>query len=1072
MTKAPPGRGAPARGPGDHGLVAFFARHPTAANLVMLVMIVAGLAAGLRLNTQFFPELRIDYVNVEIEWPGASAEDVDLNIIQAVDAQIRGIDRIKEIQSFAFEGVGRVVIEFEPGSDMAKALSDVETAVSRITTFPEDIETPVVSKIDRYDRASEIMISGPFPERSLKAIAKEMRDDLLDLGAAKVDLFGLREEEILVEVEPATLRRLDLTLADIAARIDETSRDVPSGLLRGAGVDRQVRSIGRLTTAEELREIEVRALSDGRKIFLSDVATVREGFDRDAVGVLRDDQPAVILTVQRAQSEDILDVARTVDLYLEEVVPSLPPGLRVEQFSVASQLVEDRIDVLVRNGLGGLVLVVAVLFIFLNARVAFWVALGIPVSVLAALAVMWASGQTINMISLFGLIMVIGIVVDDAIVVGEHAAHLNATGRGPLDSAISGAARMLAPVSSASLTTVAAFTPLFLISGIIGDIIMAIPLVVVAVLMASLLECFVVLPHHLAGALSAHSQGPGGGLYSRFRDGFDAAFSRLRDGPFRRLVAFAVNWRYATLAAAFGLFLVSAGLVAGGRVGFHFFPTPESDTLFANVEFVAGTPRSQTEAMTRRVEDALDSAVQRLGENPDELVTMVYRTIGGSISTQGVRQASDTGDHIGAVMVELIPSDRRTVRTEELIAAWRAEIQPMGGLRSVTVMSPAAGPPGRDIDVRLIGDDLSDLKRAADEVSRLLARYPGISDVDHDLPEGKPETLIEVTPRGRALGFTTRSVGQQVRHAFEGAIADRFTRGDEEVTVRVRYPEDSREAQSLESLYLQGPGGAEVPLLAVAELRDGLGLDRIPRQDGRRQVAVTAELDETVTSTAEVLEALVRDGLAAVARDHELRYRFAGRAEEEGDTFADMKLGAMLGLVAIYIILAWIFASFSRPIAVMAVIPLGFVGAVGGHLLLGYDLTVMSLISLIGLAGIVVNDSIVLVTNIDRRRQEQEARTAIIEGTCDRLRAVLLTSATTIGGLTPLMFETSLQAQFLKPMALTIVAGLAVATLLVLLVVPAFLAVQDDLGSLRRNMVGTGEPGEPAAPSETAGSRT
>lgn len=1032
------------------GGLRFFASHPTAANLVMLVMIIIGLAAATRLNTQFFPEFGVDYITVEIAWPGASAEDIDSSVVEAVDTEVRAIDRVKNVDSFAYRGLARMMIEFEAGSNMAKALSDVDAAVARITTFPPDIETPVVSKLDHYDNASEIILSGPYPEASLKAIAKQIRDDLLDRGLAKVELFGARDEEIWIELRPETLRRLDLTLEDIADRVAETSQDVPSGVLRGDVGDRQVRSLGRLKTAEDLSRMEIRALSDGQKIHLGEVAAVRGGFDRDAPSATRKGTPAIVLTVQRAQSQGILEVAAIVDGYFSEVVPGFPPELRIERFHVASQMVRERIDILIWNGLGGLLLVLAVLFLFLDVRIAFWVAVGIPVSVLAALGVMWASGQTINMLSLFGLIMAIGIVVDDAIVVGEHGAHRFQSGLSPLDAAVSGASRMLAPVSSASLTTIAAFTPLFLISGIIGDIIIGIPLVVVAVVVASLIECFFVLPGHLTGAFKAQARANKKGR-GRFREWFDGGFDRFRNGPFRRLVVLAVSWRYATLALALSMLVVSIGLVQGGRVGFHFFPAPESDVIYANVEFAAGTPRVRTERMTQELDRALNAAIRGLGGDPEELLVMSYGAVGMSFNTSGEREPGYSGDNIGAFLVELRPSDRRRIRTASLIDAWRDQVRPVGGLRNLTIMEPLAGPPGQELDIRLTGGDLEGLRAAADEVSRLLAGYPGVSDIDHDLPAGKPETIVELTPRGKALGFTTASVGRQIRGAFEGVIADRFNRGDEEVIVRVLYPERDAGARDLGQLHLRAPRGHEVPLTAVASLRDAVGVDRITRQDGQRQVAITAAIDEETTSSGDVIAALTRDGLLEIARDHGVHHRFAGKAEEEEETAADMLLGLILGLAAIYIVLAWVFASYSRPIAVMAVIPLGFIGVVLGHWIAGFDLTILSIIALVGLSGIVINDSIVLVTTIDsRRRRGEERREAIINGTCDRLRAVVLTSATTIGGLTPLMFETSLQAQFLIPMALTIVAGLAFATVLILLVVPALVAVLHDFGGLLR----------------------
>jgi multidrug efflux pump subunit AcrB len=1020
------------------GLIALFARHPTAMHLLMAVLLIGGGLSLTRLNTQFFPDFGIDVVTVSIAWPGASAEDVDSNIVQSVEPELRFLDGVKRVRASSAEGRAIISVEYYPGTDMQAALSDAEAAVAQVNNLPEDSEKPLVKRLVRYDTIQKLAISGPYPEASLKAIAKRIRNELLALGIDKVDLFGARDEEIWIEVAPATLQRLDLTLDDVAARIAATSRDVPSGNIGGAA-ERQIRSLGLRKDAQALRGVEVRALDNGQKILLRDIAQISESFDDDQPTARRRGQPAIELHIQRAVNNDALEVSRIVDGYLDELRASAPPNLEIEQYQVFSNLIRDRIRVLVTNGLGGFVLVIAILFLFLNGRVAFWIAAGIPISLMATLIVMVPSGQSINMVSLFGMIMALGIIVDDAIVVGEHTETRFRGGMAPATAAIVGARRMTPPVVSSSLTTIAAFLPLFLIGDVIGQIIHAIPFVVVSILIASLVECFLVLPGHLRGALS-RIRGDG----SRFRRAFDAGFARFRDGPFRRTVGCCLEWRYATLAGAVGALIVATGMVMGGRIGFNFFPTPESDWVYANVAFVAGTPRRQTEAMLDELERAALAAERELTQGAGGLVRVSIAKVGVRVGGQALGQPA--GDSLGGLLIELAPADTREVRTDAFAAAWRKAVRPMAGIDTLTIVAHRGGPPGREIDVRLAGDDLDALKTASEEVRALLQRYPGISDVETDLPTGKPETILEVTARGRALGFDTQSVGRQVRGAFQGAIAKRFPRGDEEVLVRVQYPREAVDGATLDDLYLRAPSGAEVSLSEVVRRRDKVGFARIKREDGARQVAVTAEIDQRIIATDQVLAALQRDGLADIARRRGVAYRFAGKAEEQGQTFSDMRDGAKVGLIAIYVVLAWVFASYSLPLVIMAIIPFGFLGAVLGHWLLGYDLTMLSMIALIGLAGILVNDSIILVSTIKERRDAGEAAAeAIVDGACDRLRAVILTSATTIGGLTPLLFERSLQAQFLIPMAITIVFGLLVATVLVLVVVPALLGVHDDL---------------------------
>lgn len=1049
-----PGPPAPKRG---DGLIGLFSRHPTAANLLMVVMIVVGVFSLNRMNTQFFPDFGIDIILISIEWPGASAEDVDSNVVQAVEREVRFVDGVKRVRSTSSEGFASVVIEFDPGADMQAALADIESAVGQITTLPEDSERPKIKRIVRYDPISRILISGPYPEKSLKALAKRMRDDLLNRGIDKIDIFGGREEEIWVEVDPEMLRRLDMTLGDIAARIGQQSRDLPSGTTRGAA-QRQIRSLGLVKDAKGVGEIEIRALENGQRVLLRDVSKVSEAFKEGQVTNRYRGERAIVLQVQRSTSADALELADTVKAYLAELGPTLPGNLTLKQYDINADLIRSRIKLLLTNGAGGLVLVLLVLFLFLNARVAFWVAVGIPVSLLGAMLIMLLSGQTINMISLFGLIMALGIIVDDAIVVGEHSEFLSRRGADPTTAAVKGARRMAAPVFSSSLTTIAAFLPLFVISDIIGQIIRGIPLVITAVILASLVECFLVMPGHMKGALAATGKTP-----SRFRQRFDAGFSRFRDGAFQRTVTFCVRNRYATLAAAIAAFLLCVGIVAGGRVSFYFFPSAEVDKIYANVEMAAGTPRDQTIAMIDELERALTATDKKLSGRDGGLVRVGVARIGRTVGAQpGL--PTEAGDHVAGMVVELVPSESRSILAADFMDAWRKEVRLLAGTAKLTILPARGGPPGQDVDVRLNGSDPRDLKAASVEIIKLLERYPGVKNIADNLPYGKGETILELTPHGKALGFTTETVGRQMRDAFQGAIAKRFPRGDEEVLVRVQFPRERVGSGLLDTLYLRSPKGAEVPLGAITRTTEKKGFAKINREDGSRQVAITAEINKEFTNTGKVLAALRQDGIRDIADRYGLTFSFKGKAEEQATTFGDMKTGAMIGLIGIYIILAWVFASYTRPIVVMAIIPLGFVGAVLGHLLLGFDLTILSMVALIGLSGIVVNDSIILVSTIDEHiAKGQDIFQAVIEGARDRLRAVLLTSLTTIGGLLPLLFEKDLQAQFLIPMALTIVFGLAVATLWVLLLVPSLIAIQGDVGRLlhRLRQRQTGEPDEP-----------
>ena len=1035
---------------GGKSAIAFLAAHPTAANLIMAIMIIFGIWGLIKMNSQFLPKFGIDVVSVIVEWPGANAEDVDNNIVQLIEPGVRFLDGVKRVRSTSYDGVARVSVEFQAGSDMQAALGEVEAAVVRLTTLPEDSKKPEIQRVIRYDTIARIVLSGSSSEASLKIFGKKMRDELLARGIDKVTLFGSRNEEVLVEVEQRNLKRLDLSLEEIAGRISSTSVDLPSGNI-GDG-SRQIRSMGLLKSALDIGSVEVRSLNYGGKINLSDIAYVREAFDKDAATAQRRGLSAIELHLRRALDSDALELADTVRKYIKEIDGDLPKNIQLEYYDFATDLLEERINLLVKNGLSGLVLVGLILFIFLNFSVALWVLIGIPISFLAALGVMFATDQTINMISLFGLIMALGIVVDDAIVVGEHSEYLRRQGLEPLEAAVSGAKRMAAPVVCASLTTICAFLPLILVTGIIGQIIAAIPLVIVAILIASLIECFYVLPGHLYHSMSKF--GSTVNQYERFRKNFDLRFQKFRNQQFFNMVKISIRWRYLTLALTITLLILALGLLVGGRVNFNFFPTPEADKIFANVKMVAGSSRKQTVGMLMELERAaLSAAEKKLGKD-NNLIRMISVKVGvpASGGSRGATPSNATDNSTGGLILEMLTADKRKIRAPEFIRLWRQEINLISGLKTLTIQQARGGPPGRDIDIQIKGKEVNILKRASADIIKLLSRYPGVSDVEDNIPYGKTETILSVTNWGRSLGLTTKDIGRQVRNAIEGAIAKKFPRGDEEVIVRVRYPLKNMKTSALDRIYIKTPLGKDVSLTEVVSINEKIGFSQVKRENGKRQISITAEVNTQLTSTAKVISALKRDGVEKIIDKYGLELDFAGKAEERSETFADMRLGFIIGMCGIYIILAWVFASYSRPIAIMSMIPLGFIGTVFGHWLLGYNLTILSLIGLIGLSGIVINGSIILVTTFEERLKTKTFENALIEASCDRLRPIILTSATTIVGLLPLIFEKSLQAQFLIPMAITIIFGLGVSTLLVLFVVPSLLIVIRDLGLMAKKI--------------------
>lgn len=1102
--------------------VAGFARHPNAANLIMAVMLLFGVFGLSQLNTQYFPTIRSDRINVSISWPGASAEDVERNILEIVEPELRFLTGLKEIAAYAREGSGTVTLEFIEGSDMQTALGDVEQAVASISTLPEESETPVISAPTFTDSVATLALRGPFTEDALKVYARKIRDDLLARGIDRVDFNGYRSPEYLVEVPERELRRLDLTIADVSERIAQNTQDMPAGNLNGA-VERQIRAIAEAHSPEAISSIEVKAFESGEKTRLGDIATVNRSFDDAEFQGFSAGGRAIELRVLRLENTDTLKAAQILSDYLDEVRPTLPPTLELLQYDVRSDQVEGRIMLLVENGLGGLVLVVLILYLFLNGRIALWVAAGIPVAVCAALGLMWLIGESINMISLFAMIMMLGVIVDDAIVVGEHTATRLAMGDAPDVAAVNGAGTMFWPVIASGTTTIASFLPILMVGDVLGQIMMSMPVVVISIIIASLVECFFVLPGHLAHSLGARSgwswwrvilvaglpavfliglaEQPAmsvspifagvadplqlmfaqlgllaggaiivivcflialaveGGLMSLrrkmggrsqtalnepgwFRRNFDAGFNWFRDKPFKGLVRLAVNWRYLVLALAIGCVLLTVGLVQGGRVGFTFFPSPEAENIQAQVFFQAGIPEQDAVAGVAAIEAALFEAERKLTKDTGEkLVVASYALLG--------RAGNNRGDNVASISVQLTLAEEREVRTPDIVQAWRRALPEIPGLARFSIAQTRGGPPGRDLDIRLSGAPLQKLKQAAAELQDALSAFPGTSGVTDDLPYGKPELQMQLTPRGRALGFTVETAARQIRNAVEGAIARRFAQGDEEVTVRVRQGFDGEGSSALRDLMLRAPNGEFVPLTEVVALKDVQGFSVIQRRDGRTIVSVVADIDTKITSNTAIVAELEKEVMPRLADTYGLSYEFAGKAEEQANAMGDLGMGVIMALVMIYVILAATFASYSRPLVVMTIIPFGIVGAVVGHYVMDYQLTMMSLIGLLGLSGILVNNAIILVSRYDERMGEGDScREAAVLSSCDRLRAVILTSFTTIAGLGPLLFEDNIQAQFLLPITITIVFGLGTATFLVLFLVPALLVIGDDIGRI------------------------
>jgi multidrug efflux pump subunit AcrB len=1035
----------------ESGFLKFFVEHKTAANIIMILMIVVGLLSIGRLNKQFFPDFDVEIVAVTIDWPGATAQEIDKNIVQLLEPELRPISGVKKVTSKSIEGNALTQVEFVYGHDMQKGRTDIETAVSRIN-FPDKAEKPKIILGEFFDTVTRIVLSGELPLSELRIKSKKLKEKLLNSGVDKVDILGLPEEEILIEISQIEVAKLKLSLNEISNLIKSETQDVSGGSFADGSL--RVRTIGEKRLVETFKKLELKNSSSGARILLGDIANIKPSIKKRSILKFIDGKPAVEIWVRRSKTSDALKVSENVNEVIANSQDIIGKQIKIQTYNTAANLIEERISLLVKNGLSGLCIVLAVLFLFLSRNTAIWVAFGIPIAFLATFGVMLVSGQTINMISLFGLIMALGIVVDDAIVVGEHSSYLK--NKRKLDhnkAPVVAATRMSMPVISAMLTTVAAFIPLFMVKGVIGEIIAAIPWVVCAVLVASLIECFLVLPAHLAHYdRSSKDQG-------RFRQWFDKKFNAFQEGVFRKFVIATFNYRYITFMTAVGLFIISIGMMSGGRVLFSFFPTPEADIVIANFKMHSGTTKTQTIKMLDNLKVGLDKTASEFLSSPD-LIQFKMSTIGTRTSFSNDSTPSSIGsDLLGSMVVELKTADKREIRTKDFISAWRKNIINEPGLDNLTIRAPSGGPPGRDLDVRFQGDDLKTLKLASNELINIARNIPGVSSLSDNLEFGIQEKNLRLSEKGQSLGFSIISLGEQVRSAINGSVISLFPKGDEEVTVRLKLSEDEQNTDMINDLRIISPRGSSFKLQEIAIINETLPFASINRTNGFREVTISGDLFPEMMNTAQARNYLIEQGLPEIAKKYNLSYRFDGKDLEQKETFADMGTGSIIGLLLIYFILAWVFKSWLRPFSIMIMIPFAFIGAVLGHYLLGLTMSILSMFALLALAGIVVNNSIILVSTIERRLDDLrnlESREhndnelineAIINGVVDRLRPVLLTSLTTIGGLSALMFETSLQAQFLIPMAATIVFGLGVTAFLVLVIVPSMMGISNDFSN-------------------------
>ena len=1046
-----------------HKAIAWFARNGVAANLLMLFLVAGGLMTLGRIRLEVFPEVSADMVSVTVPYLGAAPREVEEGVCVRIEEAIQDLEGIKKVTSTAAEGVGSVLVEAEEGTDLRRLVDEVKARVDGIETFPEETERPIVQEVLLRMQVLNVALSGTADEAALKRWGETVRDDLLALPSiTQVELQSVRPYEISVEVAESALRRWGLTFDDVVRVVRTASLDLPGGSVRTEGGEILLRTKGQAYRGEEFEELTLLAREDGTRLRLGDVARVVDGFADTDQAARFDGKPAVLLQVFRVGDQNALAIAREVKDYIRAAEARLPDGIELTLWQDDTKVLNDRLQLLLRNARMGFVLVFLVLALFLRLGLAVWVVAGIGVSFCGAFWVMPMLDVSINAMSLFAFLIVLGIVVDDGIVVAENVHRYHGLGRRGLDAAIHGAQEVAVPVVFSVLTTVAAFGTFLDAPGAIGKIMVVVPIVAVSTLTFSVLESLFVLPAHLSHLAPLGEKRPHllGRAWMAVQGRVDRGLQRFIDRVYRPLLARVLAWRYVTIAIAVAGIVLTIGAVAAGWIALDYMPPIEADNAVAVITMPQGTPIEVTRAALERIEASARRLERELAaEGHPGLFRHVLTSVGEQPFSVRSRQFASfevaggaSGGHLGEVNVELAPSEERGISSEEVARRWR---QATGAIPDAVELSFVASllSVGADIDVQLASLDLEALRAAAAALRDELRGYPAVADIHDTFRPGKQEIALEVAPQGEALGLTLADVAGQVRQGFYGEEAQRLQRGRDDVRVMVRYSEaERRTLSSLEDMRIRNAAGVEIPFSVAASARFDRGYASITRIDRQRTVNVRADVDQRAGNANEIVADLEARVLPRVLADHPgVSYSFAGLQQEQSESLGGAVRSFGIALMLIFVLLAIPFRSYLQPLIVMTAIPFGFIGAVLGHMVHGMSLTALSIFGLVALTGVVVNDSLVLVDFVNRAvRAGTPVVDALREAGVVRFRPILLTSLTTFAGLTPLLLERSLQAQFLKPMAASLGYGILFATGIVLLLIPVLYLVLEDVKRLFR----------------------
>ncbi len=1057
-------------------IVAWFAQNPVAANLVMIVIMVMGALSYSTMKMELFPEFSLDTITISVPYPGAAPEEVEEAICSRVEEEVYSLDGVKKVTSSAMEGSGVISVQLKQNADPRRVLDDVKTRVSAINTFPELAEKPIIEEIVMRHQVINVAISGQASEHVLKSLGERVRDEIVNIdGISQVVLASTRPSEISIEVSENDLQRYGLTFEDLSRAIQGSSLDLSGGTLKTSNGEVLLRAKGQAYVASEFHNLVLLSRPDGTRLLLGDVAKILDDFEDTSQSAMFNGEPAVQVQVFRVGEENAVHVADKVKQYVEEARATMPAGISLTVFSDASVLLQGRLSLLAKNGLQGLLLVFIVLALFLRFRLAFWVTMGIPISFLGVMVVLPEIGQSINMLSLFAFILVLGIIVDDAIVVGESVYTEQQAGGDKLAATIRGANKVAVPVTFAVMTTVAAFAPMIQLPGMFGKYFTVFPMVVIPILLISWAESKIILPAHLAhggGLAESCSKIPPFTWWMALQSRCERGLLWFALNVYRPSLDFALRWRYLTQASAIAVLLLTVGAVGGGLVRFISFPKIPGDMVAARLTMPLGTSPEVTRRAVAQLEQSASLLQTQIREERggDDVVRHSVTAVGEQpVANQQKHKGSSggpTGSHLGEVLIELTPTEtREDMTTERIVELWRSLCGPIPGAVELVFSADVMGG-GDAITIQFSGKNVEHLRICADRLKEDLNQVAGVYDVADSFRGGKQEIQFEILPSAEALGLTLGGLARQVRQAFYGEEAQRIQRGRDEVKVMVRYPEeDRRTLHTLEKMRIRTPSGDEVPFAQVATANLGRGYATIQRSNRNRVVTVTADVDPTITTNGDVYAALELASLPGIERDYpQVQWSKEGQTAELASAMTVLGMRAIIALLVIYALMAIPFKSYLQPAIVMSAIPFGIIGAVLGHLLLGHDLSVLSMVGIVALTGVVVNDSLVLVDFINQHKHEGGT---LLEGIRDagvrRFRPIMLTSLTTFAGLTPLMFETSVQAQFLIPMAIALAFGVLFSTAITLIFVPATYMVLNDI----KRLFGHGETIEPQAGIQT-----